>query len=248
MRKKEALDLRKAAEAILESGKKKASPPGDFRKVLHELNVHQIELEMQNEELRASRDLLFMRESPRLIAECADRLIEFVEKTLKLARLGPGSIDAQELDLITLIAELFVRLKPPDISAELKISESLPQMMADKMAMEQIFGNLISNAFKYRSPKKKKVWVEVWHEESAEAREIFFKDNGEGIPRGKMDQLFQINAAEAGNESGGFGLAIVKKLLESMGGRIRVEDPVEGKGALFILSFPHRPIGTIYET
>ena len=115
---------------------------------------------------------------------------------------------------------------------------------ADEALLYQVFDNLISNALKY-SPWKKRIWVKGVVRSVEGLGECFvacFQDEGEGISEQDMKRLFgkfaRLSAQPTGNESStGLGLSIVKKLVETMHGRVWCESQY-GKGATFFVALP----------
>jgi len=101
--------------------------------------------------------------------------------------------------------------------------------------------NIISNAIKFSQPNKK-IYITIRNSEEPQHIDISIKDEGPGFTENDKKKLFQkfakLSARPTGGEhSSGLGLSIVKKLVEMMNGKIRVESE-HGKGAEFILTFP----------
>lgn len=108
----------------------------------------------------------------------------------------------------------------------------------NKLALEQILINLISNAIKYND--KANIIVEIGISESDENYHFFVKDNGTGIKKKDQIKIFEIFEVLPiyGNKSAhnsGIGLATVKKLVDGLGGIISVAS-TPGKGATFEFS------------
>ncbi len=105
----------------------------------------------------------------------------------------------------------------------------------NKAALTQIFMNLISNALKYNDKDSREVDITFRKDESYYSFAV--KDNGKGIPQEKFKDIFDLfttldTSDRDGNPGSGIGLATVKKLVESMGGRIDIES-VPGEGSSF---------------
>ena len=113
----------------------------------------------------------------------------------------------------------------------------LPVIKADRMMMQQLFQNLISNAIKHRGNEDPVIRIGVeWIDNSW----IFsIHDNGMGIPETEIERIFKLferlNYAE--HDGSGIGLAVCKKIVEIHGGKIWVES-VAGKGSVFRFSIP----------
>ena len=115
----------------------------------------------------------------------------------------------------------------------------LPTVMADPSQLQQVFTNLIGNALKYRRPD---VPAEV--RISAERAGGFWRfavtDNGIGIEKEYFDRIFVIFQrlhTRDEYEGTGIGLAVVRKIVERHGGRIRVES-IPGQGSTFSFTLP----------
>jgi signal transduction histidine kinase len=125
---------------------------------------------------------------------------------------------------------------PPHITVT--VATALPQVRMDPTKAQQLFQNLLSNAVKYMDKPSGRVTV------SCVAADRFWRfsiaDNGPGIEEKYFErvfQLFQTLAPRDEVESTGVGLAVVKKIVETEGGRIWIES-VFGHGATFHFTLP----------
>jgi signal transduction histidine kinase len=122
--------------------------------------------------------------------------------------------------------------------AEVEIDSELPAVRGNRSVLIQVFANLLSNAVKFggREPR-----VRVW----AETREggtvhIWVEDQGIGIAPQHHDKIFGVFERLHGVETypgTGIGLAIVRKGIERLGGRVGVESE-EGRGSRFWVELP----------
>ena len=123
-------------------------------------------------------------------------------------------------------------------SAAAVTHESLPTVWAEEAALVQLFQNLVGNAIKYRSKKPPKVHVSAGKDDQGEW--VFsVKDNGIGIDPQYAEKIFgmfcRLNRTEY--EGTGIGLALCRKVVESLGGRIWVESKL-GHGSDFKFTIP----------
>jgi signal transduction histidine kinase len=105
------------------------------------------------------------------------------------------------------------------------------QVMADPGRLEQVFVNLLVNAYKYGGPV-----VTVAARAEGERVSVEVTDNGEGVPESLVPALFDPFTRGRSEVIGsGLGLAIVKRLVEAFGGDVGYEG-AEGEGARFTIT------------
>ena len=117
----------------------------------------------------------------------------------------------------------------------LKLKSNLKNIIVNRTVIEQILINLIANAIKYGDKEITEIEIEVYENETQ--YEIAVTDNGPGIRKEHQLKIFQIfetlpNKDKYGHNGSGIGLALVKKLVEALGGQIQIESEI-GKGAKF---------------
>ncbi len=103
--------------------------------------------------------------------------------------------------------------------------ENDPELNCNRSALKQIFFNLIGNSIKYNDKEEIVVYVETFEDEKFDYFRII--DNGMGIPNDKLDTIFELfgtanTVDRSGNKGNGIGLSTVKKLIEKLGGFIKV--------------------------
>ena len=112
--------------------------------------------------------------------------------------------------------------------------------MGERTSLGQVFQNLLGNATKFMDKAKGRVNIGCADEG---AHWLFsVADNGPGIEEkyyGKIFQIFQTLAPRDKVEGTGVGLALVKKIIETWGGRVWVESTV-GKGSTFYFTLPKK--------
>lgn len=118
--------------------------------------------------------------------------------------------------------------------------DSLPTVWADQGMLVQIFQNLVGNAIKYRSEKSPQVHIST-AKNSIEEWVFSVRDNGIGIDPQYAEKIFNMFNRLHGNKypGSGIGLALCRKVVERLGGRIWVESK-PGQGSNFSFTIPSR--------
>ncbi len=118
-------------------------------------------------------------------------------------------------------------------------NDQLPEVMIDKSRIAEVVDNLLSNAIKYTFPDGQvRLYTELRHEEIC----VHVQDSGQGLNDHDLQEVFRsfkkLSARPTGGESStGFGLAIVKKIVDLHNGRVWVESR-KGSGSIFSFSLP----------
>lgn len=118
---------------------------------------------------------------------------------------------------------------------------NLPEIISYRGPLIQVIQNLVGNALKFSRTGIAPVVTIECHEKEKEW-EFSVKDNGIGIPENRQEEIFYIfNRLHTPDEYAGtgMGLAIAKKIVENLGGEIRVESE-EGTGSTFYFTLPKR--------
>ncbi|HEY3913086.1 MAG TPA: ATP-binding protein [Verrucomicrobiae bacterium] len=163
-------------------------------------------------------------------AERMDRLIQDVLDYSKIVR-SEIPMDSVEIGpLLRGIIESYPQLSSEDVAID--IQEPLPRVMGNQSSLLQCLSNLLSNAVKF-TPPGTKAQIRIWAESQDSLVRLFVKDNGIGIDPEHHQRIFNIFEQINRNGGGtGIGLAIVKKSMERMGGRVGVESTF-GNGSTF---------------
>jgi signal transduction histidine kinase len=181
------------------------------------------------------------REQLALVASEAESMGRLVNDLLEIARDDAGrlQLESRQLDPATLLEELHRRLQ--DATDGRLILQSLPSSYADVCAdperLSQCLTNLVENALKY-SPAAQP--IELALSSDADQVVLHVRDHGQGVPVAEREQIFGrfVRGSVSADTSGhGIGLAVVKTLMERMGGSASVGD-APGGGADFQLRLP----------
>ncbi|MCL1808928.1 MAG: ATP-binding protein [Clostridiales bacterium] len=183
------------------------------------------------------------------ISNAGRTLLNTVNDILDISKIEAGRMELVMLDYDTpslindAVAQSVLHKGEKDIQFLLNISDELPaRLYGDELRVKQMLNNLLSNAFKYT--KEGKVGLDV---DSTRDGDRFWltarvSDTGIGITQEDIDNLFDdyVQVDTKANRSimgTGLGLSITRRMVEMMGGAIKVESDY-GKGSVFTLRFP----------
>jgi PAS domain S-box-containing protein len=157
-------------------------------------------------------------------------------ETLYCIRNHPVNLESFEMrELLDEIQSLFKNTS----DRKLIIARDWPFLSGERFLLRQILIDLINNGFKFNRADIKRVEV-GWQQAAGNRIEIFVRDNGIGIDPQYQQQIFDIFKrlhTEREYEGTGIGLAIVKRAVQKIGGKLRMESAVD-KGSTFYISLP----------
>jgi PAS domain S-box-containing protein len=167
------------------------------------------------------------------------RMDQLTTAVLKLSRLGRRELYPELLNMETVVETILSSLAHQIRERQASVTIGpLPQVTADRMAMEQIMGNLLSNAVTYLRPGCPGE-IEVTGEEAGEEVVFHIRDNGRGIAEEDRHKVFEPfrRAGRQDTPGEGMGLAFVQALVRRHGGHIWYESKV-GEGTTFSFTVP----------
>ena len=166
-----------------------------------------------------------------------DRMENLINGLLEYSRIGRVKTGLKQVNINILLKEIIDTLAPPP-EFTIKIGSKMPTLTTKRLLLQQVFANLISNAIKHHPRNDGCINISV--NEIEKFYEFTVSDDGAGISpefHQKIFAIFQTLEARDTKESTGVGLAIVKKIIDSVGGSIKVESEL-GDGAKFIFTWP----------
>jgi len=169
------------------------------------------------------------------------RMEGLIEGLLQYSRVGRIKVASEMVKVDNLLAEIIDSLAPPS-EFEVKVEPGMPTFVTERLLLQQVFSNLISNAIKHNRAESGHVKISV--KELDEFYEFSVEDDGPGIApqyHDKVFVIFQTLEARDKVENTGIGLSLVKKIVEGQGGTISLES-AEGEGATFRFTWPKQPI------
>lgn len=172
----------------------------------------------------------------------AKRMEQLITDSLDYSKAARLELTLEAVDLSQVLDDL-VRTYPnlqPDQS-EIQLAPDLPAVMGNRTALTQCFSNILGNAVKF-AHRGTKPQIRVWAESASALADdslnhaptptvrIWVEDEGIGIPKAAQQRLFvMFQRANTEREGTGVGLAIVRKVVGRMGGRVGLESE-EGHG------------------
>jgi signal transduction histidine kinase len=170
------------------------------------------------------------------------RLVEDL-RTLALADSGHLNLERSPTLLRDCVQRVVEQFSPQADSRGIAIQwsarEDCPPVNVDAGRIEQIIGNLLSNALRY-TPQGGKIWLDLTC--TGEQIQLTVRDSGPGIPVEALphvfERFFRADRSRSRAEGGsGLGLAIARRLAEAHGGSLTAANHPQG-GALFTLTLP----------
>jgi PAS domain S-box-containing protein len=144
-----------------------------------------------------------------------------------------------EVDVDTLITNSLSTLPIPDnVKARAYFEKALPKIKTDPMLLKRVLVNLATNALQ-AMPNGGKLTVKAVQDPKTTKCFLTVQDTGVGIPKEVQAKLFT-PLFTTKSKGQGFGLAVVKRLTEALGGSINFESQ-EGKGTKFVIELPMTP-------
>ncbi|MFL4992170.1 MAG: PAS domain-containing protein [Microvirga sp.] len=201
-------------------------------------NVRQADSNLISPEIRAAIES-DLPEAIGFIRSSTVKMDKLIRAILKLSREGRRVLAPEPIDMAQLLEAQrhSVAHQLHERSAILLI-EPLPDLTSDRLAIEQIFGNLIDNAVKYLHPSRPgRIAVRGRHLGANVIYEI--EDNGRGIDPKDFERIFDLfrRSGVQDQQGEGIGLAHVRALVRRLGGTISVSSRL-GEGSIFTVVLP----------
>ena len=163
-----------------------------------------------------------------------------LDDLLELSRIGRVINEPQEVSLSDLATEA-VELVAGSIAergVEVAIDSEMPTVRVDRVRMLEVLQNLVENAVKFMGDQATP-HIEIGAARNGAAVSCHVRDNGAGIEREYLDQVFGLfNRLDHGVDGTGVGLALAKRIVEVHGGHIWVESEGLGHGSTFRFTLP----------
>lgn len=167
------------------------------------------------------------------------RMENLINGLLQYSRVGRVEANKEHISVGQLLEEVIDLLDFPS-EFTLEIQAEMPTLTTERLALQQVFSNLISNAIKHHDRPDGRITISV--QEQGKFYQFAVTDDGPGIApeyQEKVFAIFQTLKARDQAENTGIGLAIVKKIVETYHGKIQLSSQV-GVGSTFQFTWPKR--------
>lgn len=239
------LDIRQKAEQLELSTKYKSEFLANMSHELRTpLNSILLLSRLMSENASLDREHI---EYAEVIQSAGQGLLSLIDEILDLSKIESGKMDLEFQsiafqEVINDLRPLFEPIaKEKNLELKLTIDPSAPEhIVTDKLRLEQILKNLLSNALKFTA--KGSITLNISKPEGVGRVKICVKDTGIGIPEDKQQQIFEAFQQADGSTrrkfgGTGLGLSISKELAKLLGGEIRLYSK-PGEGSEFVLELP----------
>ncbi|HMH21175.1 MAG TPA: PAS domain S-box protein [Puia sp.] len=193
--------------------------------------------------LREDKDVMLDTESRRIvdnIVNNATRMGQLIDDLLAFSRLGRKEMVMLNIPMKDIVENLCSEIKNEFESRSIQFEiKELSPILGDRVAMKQVWTNLISNAVKFSAFKERPV-IEIGSQTEGNEVIYYIKDNGAGFDMRYANKLFGVFQRLHSNvrfEGTGVGLAIVHRIITKHGGKVWAEARVN-EGAEFYFSLP----------
>ncbi|MDF1582912.1 MAG: ATP-binding protein [Methyloprofundus sp.] len=213
------------------------------RRLAHEIKNPLTPIQLSAERLQhklASKlegeDAQMLQRSTRTIVQQVEAMKHMVNAFAEYAR--PVHNKAEKLDLLVLVQEMMVLYSSdPNVRFDLQVAREIPLVKADAVNIRQVLHNLFKNALEAMGGKGMiTIKLASVRQYNTEFVRLAIYDTGCGVDIKQAKQIFEpyVTSKQKGT---GLGLAIVKKVIEELGGSIRLDSKYT-QGAGFIMQFP----------
>ncbi|MHB1207991.1 MAG: PAS domain-containing sensor histidine kinase [Rhodospirillaceae bacterium] len=189
-----------------------------------------------DEEMRTS-----VEEALGFIKTSVSKMDRLIAALLKLSREGQRQFQPQIIDMSQLLQSTreAVAFQAQAVNANISIAE-LPAIVSDRLALEQVFSNILDNAVKYLRPSTPGS-IEVMATENDRMVTFEVRDNGRGIAAKDSERIFDLfrRSGVQDRPGDGIGLAHALALVRRLGGTIQMESVPE-RGSVFKVTLPKK--------
>lgn len=184
-------------------------------------------------------------ESIGFIRTSTQKMDGLIKAILKLSREGQRVLAPERINLNEFFDSISdsVQHRISTVGGEVRILKPLATIECDRLALEQIFGNLVDNALKYCAKDRPPVVTIRQASNGWGMVDLEVEDNGRGIGREDQERVFDLfrRAGPQDQQGEGIGLAHVRTLVRRLGGEITMTSEL-GRGTTFRVALPTKLI------
>jgi PAS domain S-box-containing protein len=168
------------------------------------------------------------------VRTAANRMDQLITDALSYSKAVRTELPVRPVDIAALLRGMLESYPGFETArADIRLEGEFPKVLGNEAGLTQCFSNLLHNAVKFVAPGQNPR-VRIWAERREAVVRVWVEDNGVGIPPQGLRKIFEMFQRMHGTEyeGTGIGLALVRKVMERMGGRVGVESEL-GKGSRF---------------
>jgi signal transduction histidine kinase len=174
----------------------------------------------------------------------ARRLDSLIDDVLTYTRVIRSELTLEPVDVEALLREVVENYPAAQAHASaITIAGPMPPVVAHEASLTQCFSHLLANALKFTAPATRPQ-VRIYAEDEGAAVRIWIEDNGIGIAPHDQERIFNLFERITGPDQyggTGLGLAVVRKAVERLKGRVGVES-TPGRGSRFWVQLSKAPV------
>ncbi len=196
--------------------------------------------------LKRSKDPQIFARTLEIMERQMSHMVRLIDDLLDISRITSGKLDLrmQELDAVAVVRHAVEAIRPMSEPGRHELVVEVPSSpvpaRADPVRLAQIFTNLLSNAVKF-TPAGGRICATL----EARGGELQFSvtDSGIGLPRDKLDHIFELfaqvdSSLERSHGGLGIGLTLAQRMAALHGGKIEAYSDGPGTGSTFVARMP----------
>jgi PAS domain S-box-containing protein len=189
----------------------------------------------------ASGNMERIKQDTTTIRDAVEQMKRLLQDLLDLSRVGRVVNPPVDISFGVIAREALnmISIHLADLEVEVMVGADMPTVRVDYLRLVEVMQNLLENAIKFMGNQPQPhIEIGTRGQDKRGYMIFFVKDNGIGIDSQYHEQVFKLfHRLDQGIEGTGIGLALVKRIIETHGGRIWVESTA-GKGATFCFTLP----------
>jgi signal transduction histidine kinase len=189
------------------------------------------------------KDPVQLKKDVQRIISAADTMQQLLSDVLELSRIGRVVSLPEKIPFGTIAKEAVDLLAGPlaGRGVWIEVAPGLPVVSVDRVRIREVMVNLIENAIKFMGSQQNPV-IRVGVETDGTTPVFFVQDNGIGIDPRYLERIFNLfERLDTSTLGTGIGLTIVRRIIETHGGKIWAESEGVGKGTTFRFTLPGVP-------